>query len=129
VHPHSLDGRGPIDAHGELSSAQFHLWFPTMKFNVLPGHPNLSIGPLWPTGPVTCAAYLDYFFAEGVDEKWIDDVLVLDTQVGAEDTALVEAAQRGTSSGMVDRGWVLGGTETLIGHFQDYLRDQLSLEA
>jgi phenylpropionate dioxygenase-like ring-hydroxylating dioxygenase large terminal subunit len=128
VHPRSLDGRGPIDAHGEVGSAQFHLWFPTMKFNVLPGRPNLSIGPLWPTGPVTCAAYLDYFFADGVDEKWIDDVLVLDTQVGAEDTALVEAAQRGTSSGMVERGWVLGGTEMLIAHFQDYLRDQLGLE-
>ena len=129
VHPRSLDGRGPIDAHGEVGSAQFHLWFPTMKFNVLPGHPNLSIGPLWPTGPVTCAAYLDYFFAESVDQEWIDDVLALDTQVGAEDTALVEAAQRGTSSGMVDRGWVLGGPEMLIGHFQDYLREQLALDA
>ncbi|MBV9165852.1 MAG: hypothetical protein JO342_06835, partial [Solirubrobacterales bacterium] len=45
-----------------------------------------------------------------------------------EDTALVEAAQRGTSSGMVDRGWVLGGAEMLIGHFQDYVRDRLGLD-
>jgi hypothetical protein len=78
---------------------------------------------------VTCAAYLDYWFADSVDQGWIDDVLVLDTQVGAEDTALVEAAQRGTASGMVDRGWVLGGTEMLIGHFQDYLRDRLGLDS
>jgi hypothetical protein len=27
VHSHSIDGRGPIDAHGEVSSAQYHLWF------------------------------------------------------------------------------------------------------
>ncbi len=128
AHPRSLEGRGPIDAHGELRSAQFHLWYPTLKFNVFPGHANLSIGPLWPTSPVACAAYLDYWFADGADQRWIDDLIVLDTQIGAEDTALVEAAQRGTSSGMVERGWVLGGSETLIGCFQDYLGERLSLD-
>lgn len=128
VHPRSLDGRGPIDAHGEVGSAQNHLWFPTLKFNVLPGHGNLSIGPLWPTSPVTCAAYLDYWFADAADQRWIDDVFVLDEQIGREDTALVEAAQRGTSSGVIDRGWVLGGTEMLIAHFQDYLRERLGLD-
>ena len=25
---------------------------------------------------------------------------------------------------MIDRGWVLGGAETLIGHFQDFVRGQ-----
>jgi hypothetical protein len=29
---------------------------------------------------------------------------------------------------MIDRGWVLGGAETLIGHFQDYVRDRLGLD-
>ena len=128
VHPRSLDGRGPIDAHGEVGSAQNHLWFPTLKFNVLPGHPNLSLGPLWPTSPVTCAGYLDYWFADTADQEWIEALLRLDNQIGAEDTALVEAAQRGSSSGMIERGWVLGGAETLIGHFQDYVRDRLGLD-
>jgi choline monooxygenase len=128
VDPRSLDGRGPLDARGEVPSAQNHLWFPTLKFNVLPGHPNLSIGPLWPTGATTCAAYLDYWFAEDTPQAWIDDLFVLDTQVGAEDTALVEAAQRGTSAGMIERGWVLGGAETLIGHFQDYIRGRIGLD-
>jgi choline monooxygenase len=128
VHPQSLDGSGPIDAHGELSLAQFHLWFPNMKFNVFPGHPNLSIGPVWPTSSVTCEGYLDYWFADTVSQKWIDDLFVIDTQVGAEDTALVEAAQRGSSAGMIERGWVLGGAENLIGHFQDYVRERLGLD-
>jgi phenylpropionate dioxygenase-like ring-hydroxylating dioxygenase large terminal subunit len=128
VDPRSLDGRGPIDAHGELSTAQFHLWFPTLKFNVLPGHPNLSIGPLWPTGPDTCAGYLDYWFGDSADQRWIDDLFVLDDRVGAEDTALVEAAQRGSSAGIIERGWVLGGAETLIGQFQNYVRDRLGLD-
>jgi phenylpropionate dioxygenase-like ring-hydroxylating dioxygenase large terminal subunit len=128
AHPRSLDGSGPFDAHGELAASQFHLWFPTLKFNVLPGHVNLSIGPLWPTGPVTCAGYLDYWFTDTADQDWIDALLELDNQVGAEDTALVEGAQRGSSSGLIDSGWVLGGAETLIGQFQDYLRERLGLD-
>jgi choline monooxygenase len=127
AHPHSLEGRGPIDVHGELAGGQNHLWFPNLKFNVLPGPPNLSIGPLWPTGPASCAGYLDYWFAEDVEQNWIDDLFELDTKVGDEDTALVEAAHRGTSSGMIERGWVLGGTETLIGRFQEYVRYRLRL--
>ncbi len=111
-----------------MGAAQNHLWFPTLKFNVLPGHPNLSIGPLWPTGPETCAGYLDYWFGDGVDEEWIDEVFTLDTQIGAEDTALVEAAQTGTSAGIIERGWVLGGAEALIGYFQDYLRERLGAD-
>lgn len=127
AHARSLDGRGPIDARGELAEGQNHLWYPNLKFNVLPGHPNLSIGPLWPTGPETCAGYLDYWFAESADAEWIEELFVLDNQIGAEDTDLVEAVQRGTSSGLLDRGWVLGGAESLIGHFHDYLREQLGL--
>jgi choline monooxygenase len=128
IHPRSLDGRGPIDAHGSVTSAQNHLWFPTLKFNVLPGHPNLSIGPLWPTGPDTCSGYLDYWFSDEADDRWIAELFELDDRVGAEDTALVEAAQRGCATGMIDRGWVLGGAETLIGHFQDYVVSALELE-
>jgi choline monooxygenase len=128
VHPRSLEGDGPIDARGEVGSAQNHLWLPTLKFNVLPGHPNLSIGPLWPTGPETCAGYLDYWFGATADEEWIDALFALDAQVGAEDEGLVAAAQRGSSAGIIERGWVLGGAEALIGHFQDYVRDLLGLD-
>ena len=82
---------------------------------------------MWPTGPATCAGYLDYWFGEDVDPQWIDELFTLDGQVGDEDKALVEAAQRGSSSGMIERGWVLGGAETLIGHFQEYVRERLGV--
>jgi choline monooxygenase len=125
VHPRTLGGNGPIDVSAEVGAAQNHLWFPTLKFNVLPGHPNLSLGPLWPTGPDTCAGYLDYWFGDSADARWIEELFVLDNQIGAEDTALVEAAQRGSAGGGIEHGWVLGGPEHLIGHFQDYVRAQL----
>ena len=91
---------------------------------MLPGHPNLSIGPLWPTGPETCAGYLDYWFGETADEAWIEELFAFDNQVGAEDTALVEAAQRGSRRRDPAR---LGPRRRrdLIGHFQAYLREQL----
>lgn len=47
---------------------------------------------------------------------------------GAVGDAAVEAVQRGSSSGMVDRGSVLGATESLIGHFQDWIRARLELD-
>jgi hypothetical protein len=46
-------------------------------------------------------------------------------QVGAEDTALLEAAQAGTGSGLVAAGRLLAHDEQLIAHFQVYVRDKL----
>ena len=58
------------------------------------------IGPLWPTDAVTSAGYLDYFFADTTDQKWIDDLYELDNQVGAEDTSpSSRRAQRRARSG------------------------------
>ena len=129
IHPRSLDGRGPIDARGEVGEAQNHLWFPNLKFNVLPGHPNLSIGPVWPTGPETCAGYLDYWFGEGVDERWIERRCSCSTTRSAPRTRRSSRQPSGARPrALIDRGWVLGGTETLIGHFQDYLRERLELD-
>lgn len=125
VHARTLAGDGPIEMPAQAGVAHNHLSFPNLKVNVLPGYPNLSIGPLWPTGARTCAGYLDYWFGDDVDERWIDQVFTFDDQVGAEDTALVEAAQRGSTTGGIDHGWVLGGAEALIGHFQEYLRERL----
>ena len=130
IHPRSLEGRGPIDARGEVGEAQNHLWFPNVASSTCsPATRTCRLGPLWPTGPETCAGYLDYWFGGQVDAgAGSTQLFVFDEQVGAEDTALVEAAQRGTSAGLIDRGWVLGATETLIGHFQDYLRERLELD-
>jgi len=118
VHARALERLTPYDVRGELDTSQFHILLPAMKFNVSPGRPNLSIGPLWPVAPDRCAGYLDYFFAPGVDEAWASDLIAFDDQVGREDTALVESVQRGVASGIVERGRLLPESERLIASFQ-----------
>lgn len=126
AHPDALAGAAPFDIARGTPAGQFHLLLPATKLNTLPGPANLSIGPLWPLAPDRCAAYLDYFFAPGLDDDWIAAMLAFDDVVGAEDTALVEDAQRGTSSGLLDHGHLLGDAEALIAHFQDWVQARLA---
>jgi choline monooxygenase len=116
-------GEWDYDARGEIARGQFHFLFPNVTINIAPGRPNLSIGPILPDGPERTSRFLDYFVAPDADEVWIEKMLAWDTQVGVEDTALVERVQRGVRAGLLDRG-VLFRSERLIAHF-----DRLVVEA
>ena len=117
----------PYDVNGGPPAAQYHILFPAMKVNVNPGRPNLSIGPLWPIAPDRTAGWLDYYFAEGTDEAWIEEMLAFDDQVGAEDARLVEAVQRGVGSGALSHGRLLTRTEELIHAFQRLVQERVEL--
>ena len=124
--PPRQGGGGVYDADGEIGRGQFHFLFPNTAINVMPGHPNLSIGPIVPLAPERTYRFLDYFFLPGLDESWIADYLALDEQVGAEDRALVERVQVGVRSGMIEQGRLLPESEQLIAHFQSLLADALA---
>jgi phenylpropionate dioxygenase-like ring-hydroxylating dioxygenase large terminal subunit len=126
VHPDAHTDTAPYDVTGSVPTAQYHVLFPATKFNVNPGRPNLSIGPLWPLATDHTAAWLDYFFAEDTDEAWIEEMLAFDDQVGSEDVGLVEAVQRGVASGALASGRLLTKPEALIGAFQDIVRARLA---
>jgi choline monooxygenase len=106
--------------------SQFHFVWPNLKINVLAGAPNLSIGPLLPAGPERATGFLDYFFADGADAAWMDELLEFDRQVGAEDRVLVERVQKGVRSGMVQEGRLLGESEQLVARFQELVGTALS---
>jgi len=110
-----------VDVSGELERGQFHFLFPNTTINVMPGRPNLSIGPVIPQGTERTYRFLDYFVAPDASEEWIDDFLAFDDQVGAEDRALVERVQAGVRSGLLDGGRLLPESERLIAHFQGLL--------
>jgi choline monooxygenase len=105
-------------AGGEVERSQFHFLWPNFGINVFPGQPNLSCGPILPAGPERTARFLDYFFAPGVDQAWIDELVAFDNQIGREDTALVEGVQRGVRTGVVPEGRLLTESERLVAHFQ-----------
>jgi choline monooxygenase len=109
---------------GEIGG-QFHLVWPNLKVNVMPGRPNLSIGPLFGVTPGRTDGFLDYFFAPGEDTAWIEAFSALDDQVGAEDRVLVESVQRGLRSGAFDSGRLLLPSERLIADFQRWVADGL----
>ena len=118
-------GGGVYDADGEITQGQFHFLFPNTAINVMPGQPNLSIGPIVPLGPQRTHRHLDYFFGTDVDEAWIADYLELDNEVGAEDRTLVERVQNGMTAGAVEHGILLARSEQLIAEFQSLLTSAL----
>jgi len=101
----------------EIAGSQFHLVWPGIMINVMPGRPNISIGPIQPVDAGRTRRFLDYFFSPGEDESWIADYLAFDNQVGAEDRVIVESVQRGVSSGALDSGRLLVSSEKLIVDF------------
>jgi len=118
--------RGDFDPRGPIARGQFHFLWPNVTINVMPGHPNLSIGPIVPAGPERTTRFLDYFVGPDVEQAWIDDLLEFDDQVGREDTVLVERVQKGLRGGGVEHGHLLPESERLIAHFQGLLLDALA---
>ena len=123
--PPRAEPRGAYDPTGEVERGQFHLLFPGTVVNVMPGRPNLSIGPIVPRETETTYRFIDYFVAEDADEAWIEESLAFDAQVGAEDRALVERVQAGIRTGILDEGRLLPESEKLIAHFQALVVDAL----
>ncbi|HSO02158.1 MAG TPA: aromatic ring-hydroxylating dioxygenase subunit alpha [Gaiellaceae bacterium] len=118
--------RGDFDPRGPIARGQFHFLWPNVTINLMPGHPNLSIGPIVPAGPERTTRFLDYFVGPDVEQAWIDDMLEFDDQVGREDTVLVERVQKGLRGGGIEHGQLLPESEQLIAHFQGLLLDALA---
>ena len=117
---------GDFDPRGPIERGQFHFVWPNLTINVMPGQPNLSIGPALPTGPETTERYLDYFVGPETDEAWLEEMLAFDSEVGAEDAVLVERVQKGVRAGGLEHGFLLPESERLVAHFQGLLVDALA---
>ncbi len=126
LEPHATFCSQHCESRSGGERGQFHLLYPNTGINVFPGPPNLSIGPIAPSGASRTERYLDYFFAPGVDEGWLADFFAFDDQVGREDTALVESVQRGMAAGLLGQGRLLLNAEPLIASFQGWVTEQLA---
>ena len=112
------DPSGSYDPEGEVEWGQFHLLFPGTVVNVMPGRPNLSIGPIVPLAPERTYRFLDYFVAPDADDAWVEEALAFDAQVSAEDRVLVERVQQGVRSALIEEDRLLPESERLVAHFQ-----------
>jgi choline monooxygenase len=120
------DARGSYDLRGDVERGQFHFLFPNTVINVMPGRPNLSIGPIVPLEPERTYRFLDYLVDPEADDAWISEMLAFDAEVGAEDTRLVERVQEGVRSGLVGEGRLLPESERLVAHFQSLVVEALA---
>ena len=111
------DPRSSFRPEGTVTRAQFHFLWPNTTINLAPGPPNVSIGPILPSGPEETTRWLDYFVAPDADEAWVAELVAWDAQVGAEDTALVARVQKGVRAG-VGGGRLLLESERLVAHFE-----------
>lgn len=110
---------------GDVPEGRYFMLFPSLKFNINPGLPNVSIGPMEMAGPNRTHGYLDYYFGSQVTQQWIDDMMEFDNQVGAEDKELVESVQRGIRSGSLERGRIMLQSEKLVAGFQRWVLERL----
>jgi choline monooxygenase len=124
--PGAAPESGYTGRDGAVPEGRYFALFPNMKVNINPGLPNVSIGPIIPTGPDTSHGFLDYYFSPDVTQEWIDDMIVFDNEVGAEDTVLVESVQKGIRSGAVQQGRIMLESEKLIAGYQSWLLDKLT---
>lgn len=122
------DWSGSFSPVGQVPRGQFHFVYPNLTINIMPGVPNLSIGPVLPDGPEGTTRFLDYFFAPDADPGWIEAMMAWDDQIGVEDTQLVERVQKGVRTGLLEGG-VLFETERLIAHFDAMVVQDLEGEA
>jgi phenylpropionate dioxygenase-like ring-hydroxylating dioxygenase large terminal subunit len=125
--PVRTDWTGAFDPTGSVGRSQFHLLYPNTTINIMPGEPNLSIGPIAPIDAGTTHRFLDYFFGPEVPQTWIESMIAFDTDVGNEDVELVESVQRGLRARPARTGTLFIDSEKLIADFDDYVRSHLGV--
>lgn len=121
VRQSSLDGRSAVrayDTRGEVTQAQYHLLWPNVTININPGFPNLSVDVWVPDGPNKTKGFSEQYFGPAVSEKFAQDLVAFNKQVGYEDDVLTNSVQLGLLGGMPDRGRFLTNSEHLCIHFQ-----------
>ena len=123
-----LEGRksAPYDASGDVDRSTSVFVFPNFTVDIIPGPPNMLAGAWIPVDERRTLGIFDYFFADGVPQQTIDEMIAFNEQVGQEDNGLVESVHAGLESGMVEHGRLLPTSEHLIQHFQRLVLDSLS---
>ena len=116
-------GGGVDDATGEIEAGQFHLLFPNTVINVMPGHTNLSIGPVLPRARnARTATWTTSSGRPGRAGRRVSRARHPGRRRGP---GARRARPRRDALGAVEHGRLLPESEQLIAHFQTLLVDAL----
>lgn len=114
---------------GSVTEGSFHYVFPNLMVNVVPGAPNLSIGPVIPLRTGATDRVLDFCLHADWSEEQVAAMRAWDDQVGLEDCLLVEGLQAGmtgsVAAGREDRSRLLPASEQLVSWFAGQVRASL----
>ncbi len=113
------------ESSGPFGDSLYILLWPNVTLNFFSGEENLVIYWFRPISPTQTIGIFEYYFAEGTDAAFQDTLADFWDRVGMEDVALVESVQRGVTSGIVPRGRLVMGRESLVHAFQLLTLDQL----
>ena len=90
----------------------------------MPGHQNLSIGPVIPLAPERTYRFLDYFFAPDADPRG-SRTCSPSTPGRSRGSRARRAGTAGRPLGLLEEGRQLPESERLIAHFQALLVEAL----
>jgi phenylpropionate dioxygenase-like ring-hydroxylating dioxygenase large terminal subunit len=96
------------------------LW-PTAMFALSDNPPSMQVLCVRPIDAEHTYETIDYYFAGGATEEYINGYVELSDLVQREDVILCESVQRGLKSGVVKRGRLMLSRERGIQHFQKLL--------
>ncbi len=116
----------PYEPVGAISESQFHYIWPNWTLNTFPGPPHVRVLVFQPLDAESTATFVDGFWAPGTPDEVVEEITAFGTDVGLEDTELVESVHRGLRSGVLEHGRLLGSSEHLLQHFQRLVYDALA---
>ena len=96
------------------------IW-PNTKVNVMPGAPNLSIGPLVPAAPGATEGYLDYFFPGTPTPPGSPATSSSTTRSARRTGCWSSRCSAGCGRARFERGRLMMPSEELIADFQRWV--------
>ena len=118
--------KGDFDPRGPVARGQFHFLWPNITINVMPGQPNLSIGPVVPLAAERTARFLDYFVGPDVETRGSPTCSSSTTRSAPRTPSSSSACRKGCAAAASSTAGCCVESERLIAHFQSQLVDALA---
>ena len=125
IHPDAYTDAAPYDVSDSVPTAQYHILFPAMKFNVNPDGPTCRSGRCgrWP--PTAPGVGTTASSRRAPTRRGSRTMGVFDNQVGLRGHWPRRGGAAGRSSGALEHGRLITRIEVLIGAFQDMVRTRV----